>query len=582
MDTKLKSKIRFKSLLTLLFITFYATVFTQNQLIIPPSLTGLNFNLNVQSGFTNFYANPTPTYGINGTLLSPTIIVNKGDVVTLNVINGLTVNTTMHWHGLHVAPENDGGPHQNILAGTTWSPSFEILNNASTFWYHPHGHGKTELHVSKGLAGMFIIHDPAELSLGLPQTYGVDDIPLIVQSKAFDVLQQIAIADHMDTAVFVNGTLKPFVNLPAQVIRLRLLNGSSMRSFYFGFSNNMTFHQIATDGGLIQNALPLTRLLLAPGERAEILVDLTTMLGQDFDLMSYASEMPIGIFGSPSVGVAPDTMEMYDENFLNGNDYKLLDIGIVAQTANPITTLPTSLVPYTPFNAIDVDVNRRIVFDTITLFPGSVPNLAEGPFGMNNTTFNMDTINEIVQLNATEIWTLVNNTHIAHPFHIHDIEFNIIEKSGTTPPINEQGWKDVVLVMPHDSVKFITKFTTFSDEMVPYMYHCHLLHHEDDGMMGSFLVLDSTASIKQIKLDDFISVFPNPSNDNWNLKANWNSSNIKIVLSDISGKSIFQKNIVAIQNKELISIPNTSLEKGIYFLEINYGLDKQVIQLIKN
>src|SRR3989338_3718121 len=154
-------------------------------LFITAALTGTTFNLEIQSGTTQLYpGNPTPTYGINGSFLSPTIIVNKNDVVTLNVINNLTVSKTMHWHGLHVAPENDGGPHQSISAGSTWSPSFEILNNAGTFWYHPHGEGKTELRVGKGLAGLFIIHDPAELALDLPQTYGVDDIPLIVQTKA--------------------------------------------------------------------------------------------------------------------------------------------------------------------------------------------------------------------------------------------------------------------------------------------------------------------------------------------------------------------------------------------------------------
>ncbi|MES2589573.1 MAG: multicopper oxidase domain-containing protein [Bacteroidota bacterium] len=562
------------------FIHFLA--FNQNQLVIPPALTGLNFDLNLQAGTTNFYANPTPTYGINGTLLSPTIIVNKGDFVTLNVNNNLPVNTTMHWHGLHVSPENDGGPHQNIASGTTWSPSFEILNNAGTFWYHPHGHGKTELHVSKGLAGMFIVHDPTELSLGLPQTYGEDDIPLIVQSKAFDVLDQIAIADHMDTAIFVNGTLNPFVNFPAQVMRLRLLNGSSMRSFHFGFSNNLTFHQIATDGGLIQNPLPLTRLLLAPGERAEILVDFTSMLGQDIDLMSYASEMPNGIFGAPSVGTMPDVIHEYENNFLNGNDYKLLDITVVGQTANAVTTIPTTLVPYLPFDESDVDVNRRIVFDTLTLFPGSVPSLAEGPFAFNGEIFDMDSINEIVNLNDIEIWTLVNNTHIAHPFHIHDIQFNIIEKSGTTPPISEQGWKDVVLVMPHDSVKFITKFATFSDEMTPYMYHCHLLHHEDDGMMGSFLVLDPNASMKEEKSSKFISVYPNPSHDFWNLTISKEDKILEVKVFDIVGNELFKLKDKSLKENKMISISNQNLISGIYFIELKTEKKSERIQVIKN
>ncbi len=571
-----------KTMLAVIVLSTTGIGFAQNALYIPPTLSGTTFNLIVQSGTTQLYpGNPTPTYGINGSFLSPTIIVNKNDIVTLNVINNLTVATTMHWHGLHVAPENDGGPHQSISAGSTWSPSFEILNNAGTFWYHPHGEGKTELHVGKGLAGLFIIHDPAELALGLPQIYGVDDIPLIVQSKAFDVLQQIAIADHMDTAVFVNGTLNATHNLPSQVVRLRLLNGSSMRSFYFGFSNNMTFYQIATDGGLVETPNALTRLLIAPGERSEILVDLSSMNGQSVNLMSYASEMPDGIFGSPSVGSGADTMDMYMDNFLNGADFNLVEFTIGAQTGSPITTIPSTLVPYVPFNIADVDVNRTLVFDTITLVPGDTPNRAEGPFGINNTTFNMDSINIHVPLNSTEIWTLKNNTLIAHPFHIHDIQFNVIEKNGTTPPVTEQGWKDVVLVMPEDSVKFITKFTTFTDEMVPYMYHCHLLHHEDDGMMGSFLVYDPFAGINEVTETSTFVAFPNPSSDEWNITGKWDNSDFSMELTDAQGKRILNRDYSNLSSDESISISNSTLHSGVYFLTIISEKGTQQLQLVR-
>jgi bilirubin oxidase len=549
---------------------FSMTVHCQNALFIPPSLSGTTFNLDVQTGTQNFYpGNPTPTYGINGPFLSPTIIVNKGDVVTLNVNNGLSVATTMHWHGLHVAPVNDGGPHQSIAAGTTWSPSFEILNNAGTFWYHPHGEGKTELHVGKGLAGMFIIHDAVEQSLGLPQTYGVDDIPLITQSKAFDVLQQIAIADHMDTSIMVNGTIDAFYDAPAQVIRFRLVNGSSMRSFNYGFSNGMTFYQIATDGGLVETPNALTRLLLAPGERSEILVDLTTMNGQSFELMSYGSEITNGIFGAPAVGTVPDVIEMYGDNPLNGADYGLLAINVVAPTGSPVTTIPTSLVPYTPYLAGNADVNRSLTIDTLRILPIDAPNLAAGPFGINGEFFDMMVNNIYVPLNSTEIWTLHNKTHIAHPFHIHDIQFNIIEKNGVPPVLSEQGWKDVVLVMPHDSVKFITKFITFEDNMVPYMYHCHLLHHEDDGMMGSFIV-SSTIGINEISLsgNDELHVYPNPSTNNWEVKSTAIQGEFTFILMSLIGEKVFESKGQSSGTETHFSIPTNELTEGIYILKI--------------
>ena len=555
----------------ILFVLFLVqSVYGQNPLFIPPSLTGTSFNLDIQTGTQNFYSgNPTPTYGINGPFLSPTILVNKGDIVTLNVNNGLTVATTMHWHGLHVSPSNDGGPHQSIAAGSTWSPSFEILNNGGTFWYHPHGEGKTELHVGKGLAGMFIVHDPIEQSLGLPQTYGIDDIPLITQSKAFDVLQQIAIADHMDTSIMVNGTIDAFYDAPAQVIRFRLLNGSSMRSFNYGFSNGMTFYQIATDGGLVETPNPLTRLLLAPGERSEILVDLTSLDGQSFQLMSFGSEITNGIFGAATVGIAPDVIDMYGDNPLNGTDYELLAINVITPTASPVTTIPTSLIPYTPYLPINADVNRSLILDTIRILPIDVPNLAAGPFGINGVSFDMMVNNIYVPLNSTEIWTLHNKTHIAHPFHIHDVQFNIIEKNGLPPVLSEQGWKDVVLVMPHDSVKFITKFTDFEDNMVPYMYHCHLLHHEDDGMMGSFIV-SSSVGIDEISLsgNDDLQVSPNPSSNNWDVKSTSLYGEYTVILTSLIGDKVFESKEKSIDIETHFSIPTNELTEGIYILKI--------------
>lgn len=551
---------RITTCIILLFQSLFLNA--QNPLVIPPALTGTNFNLTVQSGTQIFYGStPTPTYGINGTWLSPTIIVNKGDSITLNVINNLPVRTTMHWHGLHVSAMNDGGPHQEIFPSTTWSPSFKVRNNAATFWYHPHGAGQTEQQVSKGLAGLFIVKDSAEAALNLPRTYGVDDIPLIVQSKAFDVLQQFAIADNMDTALFVNGTLNSSFNAPAQVVRFRLLNGSSLRSYNFGFSNGQTFYQIATDGGLLDSTVALTRLVLSPGERAEILVNFSGMLSQTVYLKSFASELPTGIYGAAVVGMGIDTIHDYQDNFLNGLDFNLLQINIVPATASPITTIPSTLVPYIPFNAATATQYRTIVFDTIRLLPIDQPNRAEGSFGFNGKTFDMDSINQIVVLNTTEIWTLHNKTLIAHPFHIHDIQFNVLEKNGLPPSPSERGWKDVILVMPNDSVKFITKFETFADSTTAYMYHCHLLHHEDDGMMGQFLVVPASfVGLEKISTPiQNIKVYPNPTNNSFSIDLPDNGSGYDIKVFDLSGKIVLSQ-----KRSSLSNIDISNFVKGVY------------------
>jgi bilirubin oxidase len=571
-----------KHLIFLFLISFSFLANAQNPLTIPPALTGTSFNLNVQSGIQNFYAGfNTPTYGINGPWMSPTIIVNRGDSITLNVINGLNVKTTMHWHGLHVAPENDGGPHQIIQPSTSWTPSFKIRNQAGTFWYHPHGAGQTDPQVSKGLAGLFIIHDADELALNIPQTYGVDDIPIIIQSKEFDILKQIAIAGEMDTALFVNGTLDPYFNAPEQVVRFRLLNGSSLRTYNFGLSNNQTFYQIATEGGLIDASLPLTRLRLSPGERAEILVNFTGMLGQTIYLKSYASELPDGIYGADTVGYGIDTIPEYHDNFLNGVDFNLLKFTVVAPTAGAINTIPVSLVPYNPYNVANATNTRRIVMDTIRLLPADIPNRAEGPFGMNDKTFDMDSINEIVYLNTTEIWTLVNKTLVAHPFHIHDIQFNIIEKSGLPPSASETGWKDVVLVMPNDSVKFITRFDDFTNDTVPYMFHCHLLHHEDDGMMGSFVVIDSAwaVNIQEIENTNDFSIYPNPANNIWHINSINDNPITAYTLYSMSGEIVERKKFETPASS--FAIQNTSLSEGQYILSIHQKEKTQNFKLSK-
>lgn len=507
----------------------------QNPLFIPPFLEGPVFDLVVQPGFTQFWPGVnTPTFGINGNLLGPTLIFNQGEEVTLNVVNSLNTSTTMHWHGMHLAPENDGGPHQSIASGATWSPQFEVMNNAGTFWYHPHGAHKTDLHVSKGLAGMIIVRDDEEAALDLPRTYGVDDFPIIVQSKSFDILNQIQIATQADTLMMVNGTVNPMLDVPAQMVRLRMLDGASERSFMFGFSNDMNFYQIASDGGLLTAPFETNRLRLSPGERAELLVDFSGLQGQTVYLMSYSSELANGIIGAQTVGMMSEP-EGYSDNPYNGLDFELLQFNVQSPTADAINSVPPALTSIDPIPLSEIDVERTFTFGAME--PGPT-GMVQGPFAIDNVQFDMEVINEIVQLNNTELWTLINQTQIAHPFHIHDVQFQIVEYNGANPPPDQQGWKDVVLVMPMNTVSFITKFENFADPIVPYMYHCHLLHHEDEGMMGSFLVVEPTAVSETRDLDTMV-VYPNPSTDRLVIQFNRNlEKSDKIKIMNVMGEEV--------------------------------------------
>lgn len=486
------------------------TLRAQNDLPIPPLISGSNIDLQLQEGSWEFHPGELiETYGYNGDLLGPTIVLDQGQEVTLNVTNTMPDLTTTHWHGLHVAPEHDGGPHSLIMPGTTWSPSFTVLDKASTYWYHPHAHGLTDYQVTKGAAGMIIVRDAEEAALDLPRTYGVDDIPLILQTKPI-VDGQIMLHTGLDTVVVTNGVREAQVTLPAQIVRLRCLNGSNERTFLLGFSNGMVFRTIATDGGLLAAPVPLTRQFLTNGERAEVLLDLGGMEGQVFELMSYGSELPNGTMGSADVSMMGATPDAYYENGLNGSDFRVLRITVGPPTAAPVTTIPAALALVEPYEEADATVTRQFVFTPEVMGP---VGMVEGPIMINGALFEMDVINETVLLGSTEIWTITNNTAVGHPFHIHDIQFHVLDRNGQPVPPQEQGRKDVVFVPANSTVRVITRFDDFADPDVPYMYHCHILMHEDEGMMGQFLVVDPNAIGEPSGAGNTLYIAPNPSSD---------------------------------------------------------------------
>lgn len=571
-----------KGLLILSSLLFFTTISkSQNLLAIPDTMSGTSFNLNILDTSNVFYPGyTTNTFGINAKYLGPTLFLNKGDSVSMNVNNQLMDTTTIHWHGLHVSAMNDGGPHMVISPNTVWNPKFKVRDHAAMYWYHPHLHMMTNMHASMGAAGLIIVRDSTERTLNLPRTYGTDDFPLVLQSKCFDATKQIVIDNASDSVMLVNGTLNAYLPTPAQVVRFRLLNASSERVYNVGLQGNLSFYQIGTDGGLLDAPVALTRLRLAPGERAEILVDFSGKNGQTINLMSYASEFVSAIYGALQPGMgAGQTIPGYTANVLNGADFKLMTFNVVAPTASPVTTIPSTLVANTPWLVANANATKTLTFSPVNMGPTAL----QGPFMINNTSFDMDVINYSIPLNNIEIWTLVNQTPIAHPFHIHDVQFYITEINGVAPPANMAGRKDVVLVPGGgQTVKFIAKFETFCDSMATYMYHCHMLPHEDDGMMGQFNVICPTnVGVKEIDSDlNNLVIFPNPASDKVTLKFNSKEKIVDVTLYDYSGKIIFSKNKL---NDTEVTLNTDNQASGIYFIEVKttQGIVYKKLNLIK-
>ncbi len=449
---------------------------TYNDLFVPPSITGTNFNLTLDKSTKQFKTGATTaTYGYNGNnFWGPTLIMNQGDDVKISVTNNLSDQTTVHWHGFHIPALMDGGPHQIIDPGAKWIPTFKVKNNAGTYWYHPHLHMKTYEQLAKGAGGFIIVKDPVESALALPRTNGTDDIPLVLTSRRFNSDNSFDISGAYGDYPLTNGTMNAQVSLPKQVIRLRILNAEIERGYDLGLSDNRSFNIIGNDGGLLNAPITVNRVKIMPGERVEILVNLgADTVGSAIDLKAYNTGQK---FGFP--GAEPASAGDFG-SLINNKDFNLLHIKVAASTTPAITAIPSKLANNTYWTNADVTNSR-----TISITGGQ----AGSAFTFDNNTYGFTSINQTIQLNAIEKWTIVNNNIFGHSFHVHDVQFKIIARSSGTIGDYESGWKDTVYVPLGETVTVIAKFDDFSDAVNPYMYHCHFSNHEDGGMMGQFLV----------------------------------------------------------------------------------------------
>ncbi|WP_234948543.1 multicopper oxidase family protein [Corynebacterium sp. CNCTC7651] len=405
----------------------------------------------------------TPTWGFNGAWLGPTLYMRRGERIEMRVRNGVDEPTVVHWHGLHLPAAADGGPALAFGPGETWEPAWDVDQPAATCWYHPHPHAMSALHAYRGLAGGIIVADDPSDALGLPQHYGVDDIPVIITDAKFT-------ADgHLDETIdptygllgdtpVVNGITQPRFDAATRRVRLRLVNGATMR--FHNLALGVPFNVVATDQGLLPAPVEVDEILLSPGERAEIIVDLEP--GKDLMLRSV---------GIPRRGGLPAEAA---KGFGFADTFDLLEIKApLADTAEP-APLPETL------SAEAVTLDGAVEEREFRL----------NGFQINEQTMDMNRVDFVVDHAGRELWRVANeNDDWPHNFHIHNARFAVVEVEGGAIALPD-GWHDTIVIPPLATVTLLVEIGYYPDPTLAYMYHCHMLFHEDSGMMGQFVVVE--------------------------------------------------------------------------------------------
>jgi len=428
-----------------------------------------HYDLNIiETQHTFFEGIKTKTWAIDSTYLGPTLLLNRGAQVSINYTNRLPVETTMHGHGMHVPGAMDGTAHQPIAVGATWSARYRVNQNACTNWYHPHFLHQTAPHVYQGLAGLIIIEDDEIRTLDLPNRYGIDDIPLVLQDRFFSAdkttinyAPSMAQLDngYIGDTFITNGAIAPLKKVEDKEVRFRLLNGSNSTIYQLGFSDGRSFKQIASDNSLLAQPVVMNRVTLSPGERAEIVVDFTGNKGAVLSLHEYR----------------------YNKTFL------YID---VSKDASQVTEVPANLAMLDPIPA--PARTRQFVLG----MGGMGAGMGGGGgmvFTINGQVMDMNRIDAALSRGDVEEWEIVNGTMMNHNFHIHGTHFRVISRNNDPAQVlpSEKGYKDVVFLSPRTRVKFIVQIPNdevTADTNNPYMFHCHFLEHEDNGMMGQFTV----------------------------------------------------------------------------------------------
>ncbi|WP_261806538.1 multicopper oxidase family protein [Lapidilactobacillus luobeiensis] len=409
---------------------------------------------------------PTKTWGFNAPFLGQTAVFQNGQTIHLHLVNHLPELTTFHWHGLDIpGPIEDGGCHAPVYPDGSRDVAFKVQQMASTNWLHAHPCPETAAQVYHGLAALAIVQDAHEASLPLPRDYGVDDIPVILQDRRFHEDNQWDYrADYDPDGVqgptaLVNGTVNPYFNVTTQKVRLRILDGANRREWRLHLSDDLPLVQIAGDASLLPEPVALTHVMITCAERQEFVVDFGQYQPGD-EVTLYSDETPLLTFRIQDF--QPDSRPLPEH---------LLDLAVPdADPEMPIKKVVLS------------GMDEAVMID--------------------GTKFVMDRIDYRMPWHKCQIWDIENTNDemggMIHPFHMHGTGFKVISRNGHAPYPNETGLKDVVSLNPGEHVQIKVWFNVTG----VFMYHCHILEHEDGGMMAQLEVFDPEKPKVQYDLMD--------------------------------------------------------------------------------
>ena len=536
-----------------------------NPLRFPPVFTNGGTMTLANSVVQVYPSQNTNVIAINGSYPAPSVVIQKGQTFTANFINNINEATTIHWHGVSVPELQDGHPKDAVQPGGSRTYTFPVINRAGTYFYHSHGDMVTAKEVYKGFAGFFIVTDPAE-NFNLPA--GAYDVPLCIQDRRTSDIPEFTYNPgstennwgYLGDKVLVNGTPDAYFEVGKTLYRFRLLNGSNARVYKIAFSDNRQFQIIGTDGGLKDAPVNATNFMLSPGERVEILTSFSNdNIGSSVTMQSQAftanGVMPY------KQGIALDIIRF---DITNNNQSG----GVIPSAFNPITY----------YNPAEITNSRTFTLTMVGTHP---------MHRINGLSFDMNRIDWEVPQNALEEWKIVNNTADFHPMHSHGVQWQVLSRNGNTNLApNDKGWKDTVMVNSLETVRVLVKFTDYQGI---YLFHCHNLEHEDDGMMLNFKVIDPIG-IQQIGTEvpevfELHQNYPNPFNPSTKIKfdiaqsVSGSDANLKIF--DIRGREVatlFSGRLNA--GKYEAEWSPKFMPSGTYFAKLTAGNFTKTIKLI--